>query len=47
VWGTEYRNDMAILRVNISRLRQKLDIDPDGPSLIQTVPGVGYMMVIE
>ena len=47
VWGTEYRNDMAILRVNISRLRHKLDLDPNGPSLIQTVPGVGYMMISE
>lgn len=47
VWGAEYRNDMAILRVNISRLRQKLDVDPDAASLIQTVPGVGYMMTTD
>lgn len=46
VWGTEYRNDMAILRVNISRLRQKLD-ETDDMSLIQTVPGVGYVMAGE
>lgn len=45
VWGSEYSNDMAILRVNVSRLRQKLDIDPEESSLIQTVPGVGYMMM--
>ena len=44
VWGAEYRNDMAILRVNVSRLRQKLDRDPEVESLIQTVPGVGYML---
>jgi two-component system KDP operon response regulator KdpE len=47
VWGMEYRNDMAILRVNISRLRQKLDISPDELSIIQTVPGVGYVMASE
>lgn len=47
VWGSEYRNDMAILRVNVSRLRQKLDLSPDDSSLIQTVPGVGYVMAAE
>jgi two-component system KDP operon response regulator KdpE len=47
VWGSEYRNDMAILRVNISRVRQKVDLDPEEQSLIQTVPGVGYMMASE
>jgi two-component system KDP operon response regulator KdpE len=42
VWGQEYRNDLAILRVNISRLRQKLEADPRNPEYILTVPGVGY-----
>ncbi len=44
VWGEEYRNDLAILRVNISRLRQKLEEDPRHPRYIVTVPGVGYTM---
>lgn len=44
VWGEEYRNDLAILRVNISRLRQKLEEDPRNPRYIVTVPGVGYTM---
>jgi two-component system KDP operon response regulator KdpE len=44
VWGEEYRNDLAILRVNISRLRQKLEEDPRQPRYILTVPGVGYTM---
>lgn len=42
VWGEEYRNDLAILRVNVSRLRQKLEEDPRNPELILTIPGVGY-----
>ncbi len=42
VWGEEYRNDLAILRVNISRLRQKIEIDPKLPEYVLTVPGVGY-----
>ncbi|MBN1121404.1 MAG: response regulator transcription factor [Anaerolineae bacterium] len=44
VWGDEYRNDLAILRVNISRLRQKLEEDPRQPRYIVTVPGVGYTL---
>ncbi len=44
VWGEEYRNDLAILRVNISRLRQKLEEDPRHPRYIVTVPGVGYTL---
>jgi DNA-binding response OmpR family regulator len=44
VWGDEYRNDLAILRVNISRLRQKLEEDPRQPRYIVTVPGVGYKL---
>jgi two-component system, OmpR family, KDP operon response regulator KdpE len=47
VWGEEYRNDLAILRVNISRLRQKLEEDPRHPKYVMTVPGVGYTMPSE
>ncbi len=42
VWGEEYRNDIAILRVNISRLRQKIEENPKNPSFILTIPGIGY-----
>jgi two-component system, OmpR family, KDP operon response regulator KdpE len=44
VWGEEYRNDLAILRVNVSRLRQKLEEDPREPKYILTVSGVGYTL---
>lgn len=44
VWGEEYRSDLAILRVNVSRLRQKLGEDPRQPHHIVTVPGVGYTL---
>lgn len=47
VWGQEYRNDLAILRVNVSRLRQKLEEDPRKPEYILTVPGVGYTIPTE
>jgi len=44
VWGPEYRNDIQILRTWISRLRSKLEIDPDNPPLIRTVPKTGYII---
>jgi len=42
VWGPEHREYIEYLRVYIRQLRQKLEVDPQRPSLIQTIPGVGY-----
>ena len=44
VWGPEYRDDVQILRTWISRLRVKVETDPDNPTLIRTVPKTGYMI---
>ncbi len=44
VWGPEYRDDVQILRTWMSRLRSKLEKDPDAPSLIRTVPKTGYIL---
>lgn len=44
VWGPEYRNDIQILRTWLSRLRHKLQSDPQGPQLIRTVPKTGYII---
>jgi two-component system KDP operon response regulator KdpE len=44
VWGPEYLNDIQILRTWISRLRGKLESDPDQPPLIRTVPKTGYII---
>jgi two-component system KDP operon response regulator KdpE len=43
VWGPEYRDDVQILRTWISRLRGKLETNPDNP-LIRTVPKTGYII---
>ena len=43
-WGTEYRDDLAALRVNITRLRAKLERDPSRPHYLQTRRGVGYLL---
>lgn len=44
VWGPEYRDDLEYLRVWVSRLRHKLEEDPNNPELILTLPRVGYTM---
>ena len=44
VWGNEYQNDREILWVCISRLRQKLEVNPKSPKHITTRSGMGYMM---
>jgi DNA-binding response OmpR family regulator len=44
VWGPEYRDDVQILRTWISRLRNKVESDPNNPTLIRTIPKTGYMI---
>ncbi len=44
IWGSEYRDDIQILRTWISRLRSKLESDPENPKLIRTIPKTGYMI---
>ena len=44
VWGPEYRNDVQILRTWISRLRHKLESDPNAPKLIRTISKTGYII---
>jgi two-component system, OmpR family, KDP operon response regulator KdpE len=44
VWGPEYRDDLQYLRVWVSRLRRKLEVDPGDPRIIKTRPGIGYML---
>jgi len=44
VWGPEYRDDLQYLRVWVSRLRRKLEIEPAKPQIIKTKPGIGYML---
>jgi two-component system KDP operon response regulator KdpE len=44
VWGTAYESEMHILRVNISNLRRKVELDPSRPHYILTEPGVGYRL---
>jgi len=44
VWGPEYKDEAHLLRVNIARLRQKVESDPGHPRYILTRPGIGYTL---
>ncbi len=43
VWGYSGEGDRSLLKSLISRLRAKVELSPREPSLIKTIPGVGYM----
>ena len=43
VWGPE-GGDRAMLKQLVYRLRAKIESDPAQPSLIETVPGIGYAL---
>lgn len=45
IWGSEYRDQVHYLKTYISRLRKKLEDNPEHPRLIQTERGLGYRLV--
>jgi DNA-binding response OmpR family regulator len=44
VWGYTFASDMSTVTVHIRRLREKIEVDPANPVLLQTVWGVGYKL---
>ena len=44
IWGVAYVEQPHVLRVNISNLRRKLELDASRPRYILTEPGVGYRL---
>ena len=44
VWGPEYRDDVQILRTWVSRLRHKIEQEPDQPAIIRNIPKTGYII---
>ncbi|HEX9132896.1 MAG TPA: response regulator transcription factor [Ktedonobacteraceae bacterium] len=46
VWGFAYSEATELLKPAISRLRQKVEEDPSHPTMIQTVHGIGYRLVL-
>jgi DNA-binding response OmpR family regulator len=44
VWATE-GGDRAMLKQLVYRLRNKIELNPSQPTVIETVPGIGYTLV--
>jgi two-component system, OmpR family, KDP operon response regulator KdpE len=42
VWGREFGSPQQYLRVHITNLRRKIELNPAAPQIIITEPGVGY-----
>jgi two-component system KDP operon response regulator KdpE len=47
VWGPAYSAESHYLRVYMSQLRRKIEIDPARPRYLLTEPGVGYRLKAE
>ena len=47
VWGHKGSGDRQLLKQLVHRLRQKIEIDPAAPEMLQTAPGAGYKLVVE
>jgi two-component system response regulator MtrA len=42
VWGYHEAGDQRLVNVHVQRLRSKIETDPDRPTVVVTVRGVGY-----
>jgi two-component system response regulator MtrA len=42
VWGYHHAADTRLVNVHVQRLRSKVEIDPENPTIVLTVRGVGY-----
>jgi DNA-binding response OmpR family regulator len=47
VWGTEYSDEVHVLRVNVARLRNKIEADASHPRYVRTHVRVGYSLAID
>ena len=44
VWGPAYRDEVHLLRVNIARLRRKIEADARQPQYVRTHARAGYSL---
>lgn len=42
VWGYRHPADTRLVNVHVQRLRAKIEEDPENPTIVLTVRGVGY-----
>jgi len=47
VWGHKGAGDRQLLKQLVHRVRNKIEVDPAIPQLLQTVAGAGYKLVVE
>jgi DNA-binding response OmpR family regulator len=47
VWGHKGSGDRQLLKQLVHRLRQKIEIDPGAPQMLQTAPGAGYKLIVD
>lgn len=47
VWGHKGSGDRQLLKQLVHRLRQKIEVDPASPQVLQTVPGAGYKLIVD
>lgn len=47
VWGHKGSGDRQLLKQLVHRLRQKIEVDPAVPQILQTAPGAGYKLVVD
>jgi DNA-binding response OmpR family regulator len=47
VWGYDFEGDTRIVDVYIRKLREKIELNPARPDLIQTVWGIGYRFKVK
>lgn len=47
VWGHKGSGDRQLLKQLVHRLRQKIEIDPAAPQILQTAPGAGYKLIVD
>jgi two-component system, OmpR family, KDP operon response regulator KdpE len=43
VWGSEYREETQHVRLYVSRVRRKIEADPERPRHLLTKTGIGYL----
>lgn len=47
VWGHKGAGDRQLLKQLVHRVRQKIELDPANPQLLQTVASAGYKLVVD
>jgi DNA-binding response OmpR family regulator len=47
VWGHKGSGDRQLLKQLVHRLRNKLEVEPAAPQMLQTAPGAGYKLVVD